>query len=590
MNLTNEQKQIINSKSKNIVIQALAGTGKTTTLVEYTKAHPEKNFLYLAFNKAIVDESKRKFGKNVKVQTVHGLAYQWFTYFYPNKLITGFTPFKQLEMFFKDKGHVLSFPTLLRVNNLLKSFYASNHETLSEVKNINGGSYSEKDREFANLILEDLKDKSGGTLNVTHDFYLKLFQLEKVQYPNYDCVLFDESQDSNDVITAIVLNQNCSKIFVGDKHQAIYQFRGSRDALTGFEKKADEVLFLTQTFRYGDNLAKIASDFLHNYKSEKKTIKGLETDTKVSVYNLNSNEIDDTIVNKEIINIIKENKKINNQTCYISYTNLNILNLIKSVFDYNEENPNEQITFKLNGDLSKYNFDMIKVIYEILKVEKKSKQEGKKSLKIEKVFKEYFTDSFSDGSGKINIDKNVLSSLKESFKSYTTTEDFVEHMKEQKGNGGDEIYKAFSLSQNLLKMNKKDFIREIETNQRNKITPDLILSTAHISKGLEWDSVILSDDLFHETWNRKKTGAKFPVVNLNVLNKVLKNANKDLDPFNNEFPIEYPNWIVLEDSYNQQANLLYVSMTRAKKSIWFPEKLVEKLKLNIEYEKKEDDE
>ena len=45
---------------KDLVIEAGAGTGKTSTLVHIAKANPEKRMQYVAFNSAIVRESKAK--------------------------------------------------------------------------------------------------------------------------------------------------------------------------------------------------------------------------------------------------------------------------------------------------------------------------------------------------------------------------------------------------------------------------------------------------------------------------------------------------------------------------------------------------
>lgn len=68
MNLTPEQKHIIKLSKKLrtneiLAIQACAGSGKTTTLREIAMANPNAKFLYLAFNKAIVRESNKKFPK-----------------------------------------------------------------------------------------------------------------------------------------------------------------------------------------------------------------------------------------------------------------------------------------------------------------------------------------------------------------------------------------------------------------------------------------------------------------------------------------------------------------------------------------------
>lgn len=52
-----------------------AGTGKTTTLVNYAKRRPHLRFLYVAFNKSVADEAQRRFPGNVTSKTVHSLAF-----------------------------------------------------------------------------------------------------------------------------------------------------------------------------------------------------------------------------------------------------------------------------------------------------------------------------------------------------------------------------------------------------------------------------------------------------------------------------------------------------------------------------------
>jgi superfamily I DNA/RNA helicase len=76
---------IVNS-DKNAVIDAVAGSGKTTTLVESTKLIPkDKTLLFTAFNKSIAKELKERVsGDNITVSTVHGLGYNILSlYFNP---------------------------------------------------------------------------------------------------------------------------------------------------------------------------------------------------------------------------------------------------------------------------------------------------------------------------------------------------------------------------------------------------------------------------------------------------------------------------------------------------------------------------
>lgn len=58
---TAEQNAIIEWKGSHLVVNAFAGIGKTSTLVNYAEANPESKMLYLAYNRAVRDETERTF-------------------------------------------------------------------------------------------------------------------------------------------------------------------------------------------------------------------------------------------------------------------------------------------------------------------------------------------------------------------------------------------------------------------------------------------------------------------------------------------------------------------------------------------------
>jgi F-box protein 18 (helicase) len=61
MQLTAEQQNILNT-NENIVINAVAGSGKTTTLIEYAKTRNNNSkILYLGFNRSVKLEAEQKF-------------------------------------------------------------------------------------------------------------------------------------------------------------------------------------------------------------------------------------------------------------------------------------------------------------------------------------------------------------------------------------------------------------------------------------------------------------------------------------------------------------------------------------------------
>ena len=82
MELTQEQKDIVNTvynDEKIIKINAYAGCGKSSTLVEVVKEIRKKDktskILYVVFNRSMLEEAKEKFaGLDVECQTTHGFA------------------------------------------------------------------------------------------------------------------------------------------------------------------------------------------------------------------------------------------------------------------------------------------------------------------------------------------------------------------------------------------------------------------------------------------------------------------------------------------------------------------------------------
>jgi superfamily I DNA/RNA helicase len=78
---TPEQQEVITCSFPNaLVVKAFAGTGKTSTLKGFCQSRPNSRILYLAYNKSIGNEVKAKFKelRNVDVFTTHGLAYKQY--------------------------------------------------------------------------------------------------------------------------------------------------------------------------------------------------------------------------------------------------------------------------------------------------------------------------------------------------------------------------------------------------------------------------------------------------------------------------------------------------------------------------------
>ena len=281
--LTEEQKKIVATdvpRGQLFKIIAFAGCAKTSTLREYTKARPKEKFLYIAFNTAVAAEARDTFPFNVEARTAHSLAYRTFGYLYKNKL--GFLR----PYILTDHLSVTSYPVAKYIIDVVVKYLSSDDDTIMEKHLVLNREKSEEDYKLekspdkiayllgkANELWSAMKDTKNAKVPMIHDGYLKLFQLSKPQLP-YDFVLLDEAHDTNDVTLDIFLNQKCSKILVGDTHQSIYEWRHAYDAIGS--TNADINQYLSTSFRFGDTIASTANQILSTLKKEPKPIQGFQ--------------------------------------------------------------------------------------------------------------------------------------------------------------------------------------------------------------------------------------------------------------------------------------------------------------------------
>lgn len=252
MNLTDEQLAIIelskNLKSNEILsIQACAGSGKTYTLKQIALANPNKRFLYLAFNKAIVLESKGKFPKNVEVKTLHSLALS-----YTKRKLGDFKLIPNINIFDLQKVFLVRNDQLILALKGFNDFLKSNESLESQPDFI---------KEFYQAVLNK-------ELPMFHNFYLKYYALAKDKNleKEYDCILLDEAQDTNATMLEIFLQNHCAKVLVGDSFQNIYGFNHSLNAFAIINPTYKTTL--SKSFRCSQTIIDYANFFLQNFTNQ----------------------------------------------------------------------------------------------------------------------------------------------------------------------------------------------------------------------------------------------------------------------------------------------------------------------------------
>ena len=78
MELTSQQEAVVAQrvgKGEILLVNAYAGTGKTTTLEWIARSNPDRRYLYLCFNRDNAAEARRRFPPNCECSTIHSKAW-----------------------------------------------------------------------------------------------------------------------------------------------------------------------------------------------------------------------------------------------------------------------------------------------------------------------------------------------------------------------------------------------------------------------------------------------------------------------------------------------------------------------------------
>lgn len=278
-----------------LAIEAGAGTGKTSTLILLAES-TDRRGQYIAFNKAIVAEAGAKMPGNVACSTAHSLAYRAVGAKYGDRLrqsrrmrsidIAAKLDVRPIKLKMDEGTKVIGAGFLggLVMSAITRFCQSADPEpTRKHVPYIEGiDPITDGVRSFGNnnivaKALEPALAKAWadltslhGDLPFRHDHYLKLWQLSDPKIAA-DFILFDEAQDANPVMVAIVAAQTHAQlVWVGDSQQQIYTFTGAVNALA--HVPADSKAFLTQSFRFGHAIANEANQILERLEAELRVV------------------------------------------------------------------------------------------------------------------------------------------------------------------------------------------------------------------------------------------------------------------------------------------------------------------------------
>ena len=238
MVLSKYQKAILvafNGGKANLNISAVAGSGKTTMLLELLKCIEGKSTLFLAFNKSIVEELRSKSkDDNAQIMTIHSCGWRAIMRHYgnvrmnPNKCIAKTEKaMKSLKVDEKKKGYY--FYIVPKILDLMRcNLTEPNDEAITELIMHYDVDLERQDYELVKRAFKYLtEDKS--QFDFMDMIYVPVVD-SRVRVSKYDYVFCDESQDFSAAQQEFIkscINRDGRLVTVGDKNQAIYGFAGA---------------------------------------------------------------------------------------------------------------------------------------------------------------------------------------------------------------------------------------------------------------------------------------------------------------------------------------------------------------------------
>jgi DNA helicase-2/ATP-dependent DNA helicase PcrA len=308
--------------SGNAVVSAVAGSGKTTTLINALNLIPsELNVLFLAFNKSIAQELSERVPKsatNIEVRTLHAYGYFSLTKSYKSDIDN--SKYRKLLKDIQTYSETFDLDYLKKYNfkpqqiKMVDDFIFDDSEKELIEDKVSYFNRVMKLTDLGRLNLIDLKNQDNGInqlkeisekhnveiingecyrawllINIGASYLDKADFTDMVFLPNhlnlqttkYDIVFIDECQDLNacqrELMKKAIKPKTGRFIAVGDPAQAIYGFSGA-DA-DSFQKLIDIpntiTLPLSVCYRCGSDIIDYAKKLMPQIEASPNAKKGL---------------------------------------------------------------------------------------------------------------------------------------------------------------------------------------------------------------------------------------------------------------------------------------------------------------------------
>jgi len=377
---TDEQLKIfkfLRKRPENLLIEAYAGAGKTTTLIEAAKLLPQdKKILFLAFNKHIQLELKEKLPEHIRCYTSHGLGLAAIKRKHPTSKLDEFKIDKIIKKLSKKWDLMKEFDgrydkvinyqnDMKKLANLCRLSLTTTDKYIPYLaERYDVRIFPNRDIKRIKKIL-DISTKDRQTFDFCDMVYLPAIDNSLFLFPQ-DYVIVDECQDINRaqqrIIEKSLRKDKISKkvigrlIAIGDGFQSIYGFTGIMDKTFDWFKKYNntKTLPLSYSFRCAKNIIEHANTIVPGIKALSDAPDGVVRDGDV----LLEARSEDFILCRTVKPLIKlffqfleMDRKATIKGSDIGLDLINMIGKIKSIGKLNDHWSNEVIKYK--NDLKK---------------------------------------------------------------------------------------------------------------------------------------------------------------------------------------------------------------------------------------------
>lgn len=424
-------------KKQHNIIFGVAGSRKTSLAISLAKERPDLKFLYLSFGRENSLSAKGRFPQNSECLNFHAFAKRIIGL--PSKQLADrltmqdvATSLSNCELKHKPQNHHIEFVTILLEHFCISDNHIKNIGSLLLHKDF--ATLNPRDKQLLGYFFTQFWILSFSTLSgkISHDMYLK----EATMQPciiHHDVLIVDEAQDCNDAMYKWV--DNMKAVNPNLKTLMLGDPTQQIFSFIGASKRflMEEPDFcLSRTYRFGSELASVTNRYMSQYKLPYYR----EIETTPSKHTVVEFYQGDTLP--------EECFRSGIETCIVSRFNITIWNWMFYLSKIG-------ITYHVIGNTHLRDIDFIKRLLSLFNTghcsDKRWSAMGFENLKRE-------FDSIGDRNG----------------------------------------YLACRFIEQTPNLTNKEIEITLRHLSREKKNADVILTTIHQAKGLEFESVVMSTD------------------------------------------------------------------------------------------------